>query len=300
MREIEVLLDQPSVGENLSDHPATQLIWTTPEPVSLLRALEPETLAEYEASGTGPFASNFAESGGFVRVDPDAPAPDIQFHFVPLQIIDEGQRDPEMHGFFASACLLTERSRGNVRLASADPTAKPIVYNEFYDEPDDLERIVAGHRLLQDIVAQDAMSPYAVEPYNVPDGDSDQAQRAHVAATTFAIYHPVGTCRMGTDAAAVVDPELHVNGLEGIRVVDASSMRYVTNGNIYAPTMMLAEKSADLIMGNTPLAPLHEPFYRHVKADGTAMTDGRAAAGNGAAAEAESASASAESPTAEV
>jgi choline dehydrogenase len=258
MREIEVLLDQPSVGENLSDHPATQLVWTTPEPVSLLRALEPETLAEYEASGTGPFASNFAESGGFARVEDGAPAPDIQFHFVPLQIIDEGQRDPEAHGFFASACLLTERSRGEVRLASADPTAKPIIRNEFYSEPHDLERIVAGHRLLQDIVAQEAMSPYTVEPYNVPEGDSDQAQREHVARTTFAIYHPVGTCRMGQDAGAVVDAELRVNGLEGIRVVDASVMPTVPRGNTNAPTIALAERAADLIRGAGTAAPAEQ------------------------------------------
>jgi choline dehydrogenase len=254
MREVDVLLDQPSVGENLSDHPATQLVWTTPEPVSLLRALEPETLTEYETSGTGPFASNFAESGGFTRVGAGAPAPDIQFHFVPLQIIDEGQRDPEAHGFWASACLLTERSRGSVRLASADPTAKPIVHNEFYTESDDLDRIVAGHRLLQDVVAQQAMGPYAVEPYNVPAGDSDQAQRDHVARTTFAIYHPVGTCRMGEDDAAVVDPELRVNGLEGIRIVDASVMPAVPRGNTNAPTIAVAERAADLIRHGRPVA----------------------------------------------
>ena len=261
MREIEVLLDQPNVGENLSDHPATQLVWTTPEPVSLLRALEAETLAEYEASGTGPFASNFAESGGFARVGAGAPAPDIQFHFVPLQIIDEGQRDPEAHGFWASACLLTERSRGSVRLASADPTAKPIVYNEFYSEPEDLERVLAGHRLLQEIVAQEAMSKYAVDPYNVPADDSDEAQRAHVAATTFAIYHPVGTCRMGADAGAVVDPELRVNGVEGLRIVDASVMPTVPRGNTNAPTIALAERAADVIRNGSLTAdrPSAEP-----------------------------------------
>jgi choline dehydrogenase-like flavoprotein len=108
MREIEVVLEQPAVGENLSDHPATQLVWTTPEPESLLLALEPAALAEYEASQTGPFASNFAEAGGFARVGADAPAPDIQFHAVPLQIIDEGTRDPEAHGIWVSPCLLTE------------------------------------------------------------------------------------------------------------------------------------------------------------------------------------------------
>src|SRR5207302_6276971 len=105
-----------------------------------------------------------------------------------------------------------------VTLASKDPTAKPIIHNEFYSEGDDLDRLVAGHRLAQEICAQEAMRPYCAEPYNVPDGDSDEAQRAHIARTTFAVYHPVGTCRMGTDAAAVVDDELRVNGRQSLAV----------------------------------------------------------------------------------
>jgi choline dehydrogenase len=173
---------------------------------------------------------------------------------VPLQIIDEGTRDPEAHGIWASACLLTERARGEVRLASADPTAKPLVYNEFYSEAEDLERIIEGHRLLQEICAQEALRPYCVEPFNVPAGDDDAAQRAHVAATTFAIYHPVGTCRMGDDADAVVDPELRVKGLESLRVVDASVMPAVPRGNTNAPTIALAERAADLIRHGRALA----------------------------------------------
>ena len=247
MREIELVLDQPAVGENLSDHPATQLVWTTEEPESLLLALEPDALAEYETTQTGPFASNFAEGGGFARVGADAQAPDIQFHFVPLQIIDEGSRDPEAHGVWVSPCLLTERSRGNVRLASKDPTAKPIVHNEFYAEGDDMQRMIAGLRLAQEICAQPALAPYCATPFNVPGDDSDAAMRAHVERTTFAIYHPVGTCRMGTDDAAVVDDHLRVNGIEGLRVVDASVMPTVPRGNTNAPTIALAERAADLI-----------------------------------------------------
>ena len=247
MREIEVLLDQPAVGENLSDHPATQLVWTTPEPESLLLALEPEALAEFEATQTGPFTSNLAESGGFARVEPGAPAPDIQFHVAPVQIVEEGMRDPEAHGVWVSPCLLTQHSRGNVRLASADPTAKPIIHNDFYASGNDMERMIAGLRLALDVCAQPAMRPYAAEPFNVPDGDSDEAVRAHAARTTFAVYHPVGTCRMGTDAEAVVDAELRVNGLQGLRVVDASVMPKVPRGNTNAPVIALAERAADLI-----------------------------------------------------
>jgi choline dehydrogenase len=254
MREVEVLLDQPQVGENLSDHAAAQLVWTTPEPESLLLALEPAALAEYEATQTGPFASNLAEAGGFARVGDGAPAPDTQFHVAPVHIVEEGMRDPEAHGVWASPCLLTPHSRGSVRLASKDPTAKPIVHNAFYTQGDDMQRMVAGLRLLLDVCAQPAMKPYAQAPFNVPADDSEQALRAHVARTTFAIYHPVGTCRMGEDRAAVVDAELRVNGLEGLRVVDASVMPVVPRGNTNAPTIAIAERAADLIRHGRALA----------------------------------------------
>jgi choline dehydrogenase-like flavoprotein len=252
MREIELVLEQPAVGENLSDHPAAQLVWTTPEPESLLLALEPDALAEYEATQTGPFASNFAEAGGFARVAADARAPDVQFHAVPLQIIEEGSRDPEAHGVWISPCLLTEQSRGTVRLASKDPSAKPIIRNDFYTVGDDMQRMIAAVRLAQEICAQEALRPYCADPYNVPEGDSEEALRAHVARTTFAIYHPVGTCRMGVDESSVVDEQLRVRGLEGLRVIDASVMPAVPRGNTNAPTIALAERAADLLRGLAP------------------------------------------------
>jgi choline dehydrogenase len=265
LRELEVLLDQPAVGENLSEHAATQLVWTTPEEQSLLLALEPAALEEYEVTRTGPFASNLAEAGGFARVGSDAPAPDIQFHFAPVQIVDEGMSDPEAHGVWVSPCLLTPHSRGSVRLASSDPTAKPIVRNEFYSAGDDMQRMIAGTRLTLDICGQTALARYCVEPFNTPDGDSDDALRAHVARTTFAVYHPVGTCRMGEDADAVLDPHLRVNGLESLRVVDASVMPVVPRGNTNAPTIAIAERAADLIRHGRALA---EPFA--TAADGAA------------------------------
>ncbi len=247
MREIEVLLDQPAVGQNLSDHPATQLVWTTPEPESLLLALEPAALEEFEATQTGPFASNLAEAGGFARVEEGAPAPDVQFHVAPVHIVDEGMGDPEGHGVWVSPCLLTEHSRGSVRLASADPTAKPIIHNAFYSEGDDMQRMIAATRLAQQICGQSAMQPYCAVPYTVPANDSPEALQAHVESTTFAIYHPVGTCRMGSDEGAVVDEHLRVRGLEGLRVIDASVMPTVPRGNTNAPTIALAERAADLI-----------------------------------------------------
>jgi choline dehydrogenase len=254
MREVDVLLDQPAVGANLSEHAATQLVWMTPEQESLLLALEPAALEQYEASRTGPFASNLAEAGGFATVGAGASAPDVQFHLAPVHIVDDGMGDPEGHGVWVSPCLLTPHSRGSVRLASSDPTAKPIVRNDFYTAGDDMERMVAALRLTLEICGQPAMRPYSAEPSNTPAGDSDEALRAHAARTTFAIYHPVGTCRMGEDAAAVLDPELRVNGLEALRVVDASVMPVVPRGNTNAPTIAIAERAADLIRHGHALA----------------------------------------------
>jgi choline dehydrogenase len=247
LREVEVLLDRPTVGENLSDHAGTQLVWTTPEPQSLLLALEPAALEEYEATQTGPFASNLAEAGGFARVGPDAPAPDVQFHVAPVHIVDEGMSEPEGHGVWVSPCLLTPRSRGSVRLASSDPTAKPVVHNEFYAADEDMQRMLAAMRLTLEICAQPAMRPYCAEPFTTPDGETDDALRAHIARTTFSVYHPVGTCRMGPDQDAVVDEQLRVRGVEGLRVVDASVMPVVPRGNTNAPTIAIAERAADLI-----------------------------------------------------
>jgi choline dehydrogenase len=249
LREVEVLLDQPAVGENLSDHPATYGVWTTPEPQSLLLAREPAAMEEFAASQTGPFASNLAEAGAFARVEDGAPAPDVQFHVAPLHIVDEGMGDTDQHGIWVSPCLLTPRSRGSVRLASNDPTAKPIVRDDLYTGEGDLERMVAAVRLMEEICSQPALEPYCAERFTLPAGDAETSLRAHIAATTFPIYHPVGTCAIGS----VVDAELRVRGLDGLRVVDASVMPTVPRGNTNAPTMAIAERAADLIRGIAPL-----------------------------------------------
>jgi choline dehydrogenase len=249
-REVEVLLDQPAVGENLSNHAATYGVWTTPEPESLLLALEPAATEEFEASQTGPFASNLAESGGFARVEAGAEAPDVQIHVAPIHIVEEGMGDPQAHGVWVSPCLLTPRSRGSVRIASADPTAKPVVRNGFYAEEADLERMLDAVRLTAEVCAQPSFRPYAAEPFTVPADDSEDALRAHVARTTFPIYHPVGTCAIGS----VVDSELRVEGVDALRVVDASVMPTVPRGNTNAPTIAIAERAADLIRHGKALA----------------------------------------------
>jgi choline dehydrogenase len=249
MREIEVLLDQPDVGQNLSDHTSTYSVWTTPEPESLLQALEPAAMEEFGASQTGPFASNLAEAGGFARVEDGVEAPDVQFHVAPIQIVDEGTRDPEAHGVWVSPCILTPKSRGSVQLASNDPTAKPVIRNAFYDDEADMTRMIAALRLAEDICAQPAFAPYCAERFTAPAGESDEDFRRHAAATTYEIYHPAGTCAMGS----VLDAELRVEGLEGVRVVDCSAMPTVPRGNTNAPVIALAERAADLIKGVTPM-----------------------------------------------
>ncbi len=249
LRELPLVLDQPAVGENLSDHACSICTWTTPQPESLLQALDPSALEQFMATQSGPFASNFAESGGFARVGAGAQAPDVQFHAVPLQIVEEGTRDPDAHGMCVLTCLLTPEARGSVRLASNDPTAHPIVRNDFYTAEADLPRMRDALRLTLEIAGQPALAPYCAEPFTLPDGDSDDALRAHLAATTFPIYHPVGTCALGT----VVDEQLRVQGVEGLRVVDASVMPVVPRGNTNAPTIAIAERAADLLKGATPL-----------------------------------------------
>src|SRR3954447_5081300 len=244
LKEVEVLLDQPEVGEHLIDHPSVSLVWTTPEPVSLLLALEPEALQEFEATQTGVLTSSLAEAGGFTRVEPGAPAPDIQFHMAAVHIVDEGTTDPTEHGIWASPCLLTPESEGSVRLASSDPTAKPVIRHNYYASERDMQVQMQGMRLLLEIVRQPAMAPYST-PFTVPADETDDALREHIGRHTTTLYHPVGTCAMG----GVVDAELRVNGVEALRVVDASVMPMVPRGNTNAPTIAIPERAADLIRG---------------------------------------------------
>jgi choline dehydrogenase-like flavoprotein len=195
----------------------------------------------------GAFGANLAEAGGFARLAADAPAPDTQLHVAPVQFIDEDTGDLEAHGVWVSPCLLTPHSRGSVRLASNDPGASPRVHNAFYTAGDDLQRMIAALQLAMRICAQPAMNDYCDEPFNAPAADTTAALTDHLRRTTLAFYHPVGTCRMGADADAVVDGRLRVNGLEALRVVDASIMPVVPRGNTNAPTIALAERAAELI-----------------------------------------------------
>jgi choline dehydrogenase len=243
--ELPVVLDQPLVGQNLSDHANSGFAWTTPEPVSLLLGMEPAAQLEWAERGTGPLASNCAEVGGFARVADGGPAPDVQFHVLPTMFADEGLAAPVAHGFTAAACVLKPRSRGSVLLASADPSAKPLIAHNYLTEQADMDVMLAGLRLLLDTCSRAPVQPYAHTPFVVPASDSDADLAAHARQYTQTIYHPVGTCAMG----AVVDGELRVRGLEALRVVDASVMPTVPRGNTNAPTIALAERAADLLRG---------------------------------------------------
>jgi len=251
MLQIPVVQDLPGVGQNLQDHAATGLSWVHDEPVSLLNALTEENLAAFVAEGRGPLTSNIAEAGGFIRSSPALDAPDIQFHAAPALYVDEPVLE---HGFGVGPCVLTPASRGIVMPLSPDPTAKPYVLHNYHAEESDMARTVAGLRVALEIVRQPALAPYTTRPYYTPASDSDQDLRAHIRQQTFTLYHPVGTCRMGADAEAVVDTELRVRGIEGLRVIDASVMPTVTRGNTNAPTIAIAERAADLIRHGAAVA----------------------------------------------
>jgi len=219
------------------------------------------------------------------------------YHFLPVAIRYDGTA-PQGHGYQVHVGPMYSDARGWIKIKSTDPREHPAIQFNYLSTKTDRREWIEAVRISRSILNQPAFDPYnGGELSPGPSVETDQEILDWVAKDSETALHPSCTCRLGTGEDSVIDPlSMQVHGLEGIRVVDASSMRYVTNGNIYAPTMMLAEKSADLIMGNTPLAPLNEPFYRHVMKEGAAG-DGRAAvAGNGA----EASPAAAESPTADV
>jgi choline dehydrogenase len=240
---IDVVLDQPEVGANLQDHPTTNLVFAHDEPISLLSAGAPESARLYAESGRGPLASNGPEVGGFVRTRDESPAPDVQFHVAPMMFVDGGLAAPTEHAISYGPCVLAPASRGRVSIMSADPTVKPSIEHRYYSEPADLEVAVQGVRAALDIARRPGLARYTTRPLLVPESESDTDLRAFVRRCTQTLYHPSGTCAMGT----VVDAELRVDGVDGLRVVDASVMPTVVRGNTNAPTIAIAEKAADLV-----------------------------------------------------
>ena len=245
MREIESVVDLSEVGRNLQDHVQIGGIWTNEEPVSLILGAEPEYQQAFADRGEGPLTSNVAESGGFWRSREGLDAPDLQFHCAPVMFVDEGLGDPVAHGISFGVCLLTPASTGTVTLRTNDPTMKPAIRHNFYGEQADVDRVLTGLRKCYEMASQDALKPYCRDLYLGPESDSDEALRAHMSRSSQVLYHPSGTCAMGT----VVDSELRVKGTEGLRVVDCSVLPNVVRGNTNAPTIMIGERAADLIRG---------------------------------------------------
>lgn len=242
---IPVLVEQPEVGRNLQDHPAVNLVFTHQQPFSLLTAFDDEHLREYAEHRRGPLTSNVPETGGFVRTRGGLPAPDVQFHASPLMLLDGGLDAPTAHALSYGPCLLTPRSRGSVTLASPAPTTKPRIRHGYYTEPEDLDGMVRGLRIALEVARQKALAPYTEQPYRVPSSDSTAGLRQFIRRNTQTLFHPSGTCAIGT----VLDEELRVRGVDGLRVVDASVMPTLIRGNPNAPVMAMAERAADLLRG---------------------------------------------------
>jgi choline dehydrogenase-like flavoprotein len=255
--QIPVVAESREVGMNLQDHPTAGVTYFCEDEVSLKDALNDANLAQW-MQGQGPLTSNIGENGGFVRTREGLPAPDVQFHMVPVVFEQEGLLAPPAHGFTLSACVLKPQSRGMVAVTTPDPTAKPFIVHAYYTDPEDVRSGVAGMRMVMDFARQAPLSRYAQTPNVAPASDDDAELERHMRATCQTIYHPVGTCRMGAEDTSVVDPELRVRGVEGLRVVDASVMPSVPRGNTNAPTIAVAERAADLIRGRAPLTARQE------------------------------------------
>ena len=244
---VEAKVDLPGVGANLQDHPVVPLIWKTHGVTDLAQLSTVRNLLRWKARGTGPFASNVGEAGAFLASRDELAAPDIQIHAAPSGFYDNGFHEPTTPMVTVAPTLVGVASRGWLRLRSADPGWHPEIEPAYFDDQADLDAIVAGCRRTWDLVRQGALGQHVGEPWQLPEDPSDDDFIEHVRTWAQTLYHPVATCSMGTGEDAVVDPELRVRGVEGLRVVDASVMPTVPRGNTNAPTIMVAERAAHLI-----------------------------------------------------
>ena len=249
---IPVVCDQPGVGANLQDHLDLFVIAECTGPHTYDRFAKPHLSAlaglQYLFTRKGPVASSLFETGGFWYADPNARSPDIQFHLGLGSGIEAGVAAMPQGGVTLNSAYLRPRSRGTVRLASADPMASPLIDPNYWADPYDREMSIKGLKLARDIMAQNALKPFVLaERLPGPGVSSDADYFDYACRHAKTDHHPAGTCRMGADSAAVVDPELHFNGIDGLRVVDASVMPTVVSSNTNAPTIMIAEKAADMI-----------------------------------------------------
>jgi choline dehydrogenase-like flavoprotein len=236
------------VGHNLQDHCMVNVNYLTDQP-GLFGIFTPENFALLESEGRGPLTSNYPEAGGFFRTRPDVPAPDVEFHFAAAPFFDEGLTPPPDNGYAFGPVIIKPTSRGKVSLRTPMPDSKPTVLCNFLTTEEDRASMLAGVRIALEIASQPALKAIEREPLSVPASDSEEDIFDWVRRASQTVYHPTSTCAMG----AVVDSELRVYGVEGLRVVDASVMPTITRANTHATTIMIAEKGADLIQGKAPL-----------------------------------------------
>ncbi|MEV4107437.1 choline dehydrogenase [Nonomuraea sp. NPDC049695] len=266
---VRVVHDLAGVGENLQDHLEVYVQHACRRPVSQQPSLalwrRPFIGARWLFLRGGPGATNHFEAGGFIRSNDDVAYPNLMFHFLPIAVRYDGSAPAGGHGYQVHIGPMYSDARGSVRIRSADPREKPALRFNYLSTDQDRREWVEAVRHARTILSQPAWSDLdGGEISPGPGVRTDEEILAWVARDGETALHPSCTCRMGTDDRSVVDPgTMRVHGLDGLRVVDASAMPYVTNGNIYAPVMMLAEKSADLILGNTPLPPEPLEFHRH-------------------------------------
>lgn len=251
---IAVVHDLPGVGRNLHDHPDVVQVFDAPHlkdlfgisPAGLWRALL--GMLEWRKHRSGMLTTNFAEAGGFIKSRPEEPIPDLQLHFVIGKLVDHGRKLTFGHGYSCHVCVLRPKSRGSVTLASADPLAAPSIDPNFLAERDDVDRLVLGFKRMRHILQQSALAGHAARELQASAAaQTDEQIERFVRARADTIYHPVGSCRMGSGPGDVVDAQLRVHGMQGLRVVDASIMPSIIGGNTNAPVIMIAEKAADLI-----------------------------------------------------
>ena len=267
---IPVVADLPGVGQHLQDHLEVYIQHRSLQPVSMQPAAtqvwrRPFIGAQWLFLRSGPGASNHFEGGGFVRSNDQVAYPNLMFHFLPLAIRYDGSAGAPGHGYQVHVGPMYSDARGSITLRSTDPHDHPALRFNYLSTDQDRREWVEAIRVARTILGQPAMEPFDGGETSPGAGvETDDEILEWVRRDAETALHPSCTARMGTDGLSVVDPmTMRVHGVDGLRVVDASAMPYVTNGNIYAPVMMLAEKAADLIRGQTPLPPEPVPFYRH-------------------------------------
>ena len=261
--------DLPGVGENLQDHLEVYVQHACTQPVSLNPNLQfwrrPFIGAQWLFLRSGPGASNHFEAGGFIRSNDEVAYPNLMYHFLPIAVRYDGTAPAGGHGYQVHIGPMYSDARGKLWITGPDPFAPPAFRFNYLSTEQDRREWVEAIRKTREILEQPAFAPYSggeISPG--PEVESDEQILDWVRRDGETAYHPSCTARMGIDEMSVVDPlTMRVHGTQGLRVVDASAMPYITNANLYAPTMMMAEKAADLIRGNTPLAPEDVPFYRH-------------------------------------